>query len=188
MKRFSFMERAGHPRHGAAGRVFDRPDWIASARRALDHVRTRMWREGRLLATYKDGRAHLAAYLDDYAMLAAALLECWSASTSKPTWTSRARSPSAARTVRGRRGGGFFFTAKDHETLLYRPKPSNDSACPRKRRGGVRSRQACALTGEERYARAALRTVEAFFPLMRSHPGAAGRLHRRSMRSLRRSR
>ena len=34
-----------------------------------------MWRDGRLLATCKDGRAHLNAYLDDYAFLIAALLE-----------------------------------------------------------------------------------------------------------------
>ena len=34
-----------------------------------------MWRDGRLIATYKDGRAHLNAYLDDYALLIAALLE-----------------------------------------------------------------------------------------------------------------
>jgi len=58
-----------------AGRVFGRAAWIASARRALDFIRNRMWRDGRLLATYKDGRAHLAAYLDDYAYLMAALIE-----------------------------------------------------------------------------------------------------------------
>src|SRR3989475_5035 len=58
-----------------AGRVFGREPWIASARRALDFIRSRMWRDGRLLATSKDGHAHLAAYLDDYAYLMAALIE-----------------------------------------------------------------------------------------------------------------
>src|SRR5205823_13987415 len=58
-----------------AGRVFGREDWTASARRALDFIRGRMWQSGRLLATYKDGRAHLNAYLDDYAFLIAALIE-----------------------------------------------------------------------------------------------------------------
>ena len=41
----------------------------------MDFVRHHLWRDGRLLATYKDGRAHLPAYLDDYAFLADALLE-----------------------------------------------------------------------------------------------------------------
>ncbi len=35
-----------------AGRVFGRAEWLASARRALEFIRTTMWREGRLLATY----------------------------------------------------------------------------------------------------------------------------------------
>src|SRR5882672_3410354 len=58
-----------------AGRVFARKDWIASARRALDFVRRELWKKGRLLATAKDGHAHLDAYLDDHACLLAALLE-----------------------------------------------------------------------------------------------------------------
>ena len=52
-----------------AARVFGRPEWLSSARRASEFIRREMWREGRLLATYKDGRAHLNAYLDDYAYL-----------------------------------------------------------------------------------------------------------------------
>src|SRR5205814_5283293 len=58
-----------------AGRAFGRDDWLASARHAFDFLRARLWRDGRLLATYKDGRAHLNAYLDDYAFLIAAALE-----------------------------------------------------------------------------------------------------------------
>jgi uncharacterized protein YyaL (SSP411 family) len=63
--------------------------------------------------------------------------------------------------------------------LLYRPKPSNDSALPSG--NGVAAfalGRLAALTGDERYARAALRTVEAFSPLMRSHPGGLGTLAR----------
>jgi len=161
-----------------AGRVFDRPDWIASARRALDHVRSRMWRDGRLLATYKDGRAHLAAYLDDYAMLAAALLELLAGEYEQADLDfARALADVLLEQFEDDEAGGFFFTAKDHETLLYRPKPSNDSALPSG--NGVAAfalGRLAALTGEERYARAALRTVEAFFPLMRSHPGGCGTL------------
>jgi len=161
-----------------AGRVFDRPDWIASARRALDHVRSRMWRDGRLLATYKDGRAHLAAYLDDYAMLAAALLELLECEYKQADLDfARGLADVLLGQFEDGETGGFFFTAKDHETLLYRPKPSNDSALPSG--NGVAAfalGRLAALTGDERYARAAVRTVEAFFPLMRSHPGGCGTL------------
>src|ERR1019366_9318005 len=47
--------------------VFNRPDWLHSAQRAMDFVRNTLWRDGKLLATYKDGKAHLNAYLDDHA-------------------------------------------------------------------------------------------------------------------------
>ncbi|MGH8208561.1 MAG: thioredoxin domain-containing protein, partial [Steroidobacteraceae bacterium] len=58
-----------------AARTLERPDLAASATRALDFIRGTLWRDGRLLATYKDGRAHLNAYLDDYVYLADAVLE-----------------------------------------------------------------------------------------------------------------
>ncbi|MCZ7565982.1 MAG: thioredoxin domain-containing protein [Burkholderiales bacterium] len=58
-----------------AAAVFGREEWLASARRALDFVRAKLWNGERLLATYKDGHAHLNAYVDDYAFLIAALLE-----------------------------------------------------------------------------------------------------------------
>ena len=58
-----------------AARVLHRPDLADAATAAVDFIHRTLWRDGRLLATYKDGRAHLPAYLDDYAFLADALLE-----------------------------------------------------------------------------------------------------------------
>ena len=58
-----------------AARALRRPDLADAAMAAVDFIRHTLWRDGRLLATYKDGRAHLPAYLDDYAFLADALLE-----------------------------------------------------------------------------------------------------------------
>ena len=52
-----------------AGRLLDRPAFVESATSALDFVTENLWRDGRLLATTKDGRAHLPAYLDDYTYL-----------------------------------------------------------------------------------------------------------------------
>ncbi|MDP1996027.1 MAG: thioredoxin domain-containing protein, partial [Gallionella sp.] len=58
-----------------AGRMLDEPAWLASAQRAADFIRAVLWQNSRLLATCKDGKAHLNAYLDDYAFLLDALLE-----------------------------------------------------------------------------------------------------------------
>ena len=58
-----------------AGRLLGRADFIASAERALDFIRATLWKNDRLLASYKDGRAVLPAYLDDYAFLMDGVLE-----------------------------------------------------------------------------------------------------------------
>ena len=155
-----------------AGRIFGREDWIASARRAFDFLRSRLWRDGRLLATYKDGRAHLNAYLDDHAFLVAAALELLQARFSGEDLAFAAR---LADTVLGQfedaEGGGFFFTGRDHERLILRPKPGHDQATPSG--NGVAAwalQRLAAVTGEPRYARAARRTLELFYPGMIDHP------------------
>jgi uncharacterized protein YyaL (SSP411 family) len=155
-----------------AGRVFGRPEWIASARRAFDFIRERMWRERRLLATYKDGRAHLNAYLDDYAFLIAAALELAQAEFSlADLQLARELAEVLLEQFEDPQAGGFFFTAKDHEALIHRPKPGQDHAAPAGNAvaASVLARLA-ALTGEERYARAARRTLELFHPAMREMP------------------
>jgi uncharacterized protein YyaL (SSP411 family) len=155
-----------------AGRVFGRADWIASARRAFDFIRACMWRERRLLATYKDGRAHLNAYLDDYAFLIDAALELLQAEFSVADLAfARALADVLLEQFEDSQGGGFFFTAKDHEQLIHRPKPGQDQATPAGNAVAAAAlARLAALTGDERYARAAQRTVELFYPAMRQYP------------------
>ncbi|HEX6268157.1 MAG TPA: thioredoxin domain-containing protein [Burkholderiales bacterium] len=155
-----------------AARVFGRAEWLVSARRAVDFIRAAMWRDARLLATYKDGRAHLNAYLDDYAFLIAALAELMQAEF-RPgdlAWACELAEVLLAR-FEDAEAGGFFFTASDHEQLILRPKPGHDNATPS---GNAVAAWAlgrlAALTGEERYARSAQRTIELFFPQMRDYP------------------
>jgi uncharacterized protein YyaL (SSP411 family) len=155
-----------------AGRVFGKPEWIASARRALDFVRSRMWRDGRLLATYKDGRAHLNAYLDDYAFLIAALLELLQAQyRGEDLEFAESLADTLLAQFEDREAGAFYFTAADHERLIQRPKSGHDSAMASG--NGMAAwalNRLAALTGETRYARAAERTLELFHPWMREHP------------------
>jgi hypothetical protein len=155
-----------------AGRALGRPEWIRSARRALEFVRGRMWRDGRLLATCKDGRAHLNAYLDDYAFLLAAVLETMQAEFRlEDLKYAEALAEVLLEQFEDREGGGFFFTARDHEPLIQRPKPGHDQATPSG--NGIAAwalGRLAALTGEARYALAAERTLELFYPLMRDYP------------------
>ena len=157
-----------------AGTVFGRPEWIESARRAMGFIRNHMWRDGRLLATARDGRAHLSAYLDDHAFLIAALLELLPAGFSAVDLEfAEQLAEVMLEQFEDPERGGFFFTARDHEKLLHRPKPGTDNATPSG--NGVAAwvlGRLAALTGEDRYARAAERTLELFSPAMRER--AAG--------------
>ena len=114
-----------------AGRLLGRADFIDSAQRAFDFIHVHMWKDERLLATYKDGRAHLNAYLDDYAFLLDAGLELLQARWRDGDLTFLIE---LAETLLDRfedkTGGGFFFTSDDHEQLIHRPKPASDEAIP----------------------------------------------------------
>ena len=155
-----------------AGRVCGRDDWLASARRALDFIRREMWKDGRLLATCKDGRAHLNAYLDDYAYLLKAALELLQAEFDAGLLAFAEALGNALLVHFEDKAGGFWFTSHDHEALIHRVKTGHDNATPSG--NGV---AACALqrlghlTGETRFLDAADRTLRLYYPDMQRQPG-----------------
>ncbi len=161
-----------------AGRVFGKPEWLASARRALEFLHAHMWRDGRLLATYKDGRAHLGAYLDDYAYLIVALLELLQAEyRGKDLEFAQSLAAVLLEQFEDEEAGGFFFTARDHERLIHRPKPGHDNAMASGNgMAAFALNRLAALTGDVRYARAAERTLALFYPPMLERPSGYGML------------
>jgi len=156
-----------------ASAVFGRDDWLASAKKSLAFIRGRMWQSGRLLATYKDGKAHLNAYLDDYAFLLAALLELLQAEFDPGTLAyAEELAEVLLEQFEDREKGGFFFTSHDHEKLIHRPKPGYENATPSG--NGVAAfalQRLHFLTGEPRYALAAERTLAQFHAELSEHPG-----------------
>src|SRR5207237_1413866 len=80
---------------------------------------------------YKNGRAHLNAYLDDHAYLLAALLELMQTSfrAQDLSWAIEIADALLQR-FEDSASGGFFFTSHDHEALIHRPKPAHDNATP----------------------------------------------------------
>jgi len=159
-----------------AARVFGNARWLESARRALDHIRGTLWRGGRLLATAKDGRAHLDAYLDDYAYLLAALIEIMQTQfrAEDLAWA-REVGDSLMNRFHDGAEGGFFFTSHEHERLIHRPKPGPDNATPSGNAVAAWALERLAmLTGEMRFSEAARGTVALFRPQMERIPAAFG--------------
>ncbi len=157
-----------------AGRALHRPDLTAAASTAIDFIRHHLWREGRLLATHKDGRSHLEAYLDDYAFLADALLELlqsrWRSSDLE---FARELIDVLLAKFEDADGGGFYFTASDHERLIHRSKTFSDDSMPSGNgvAASVLGRMGY-LLGEVRYLDAAERTLKAAWTAMREYPQA----------------
>ena len=161
-----------------AARVLDRPDWLASARRALDFIRGTLWQGERLLATHKDGKSHLNAYLDDYAFLLAALLEVLQADfrAADLAWA-EALGDALLESFQDDAAGGFFFTSHDHERLIHRPKPGHDNATPSG--NGVAAwalNRLSYLSGETRFQRAAEATLSLYWPALSRSPAGFGSL------------
>jgi uncharacterized protein YyaL (SSP411 family) len=114
-----------------AARVLGREAYLDSGERALRYLRTTLWRDGRLLATCKDGRAHLNAYLDDYAFLIDALLELLQTRFRREDLDFALELAEVLLDqFRDPEEGGFFFTGRDHEALIHRPKPLGDESTP----------------------------------------------------------
>ncbi len=155
-----------------AARVFGRADWLASARRALDFIRTTMWRDERLLATSKDGRAHLNAYLDDYAFLLSAVLEMMQADfRADELEFAEDLAEVLLEQFEDRASGGFWFTSHDHEKLIQRTKPGHDNATPSGNGVAAFALQRLGhIIGETRYLTAAERTIALFYPAMQKNP------------------
>ena len=149
-----------------AARVFARADWLDSARRAMDFLCRTVWHDGRLLATYKDGRAHLNAYLDDHAFLIDALLELMeTAFEPRDLVLARRLADTLLERFEDRECGGFFFVSHDHETLILRPKSGHDNATPSGNGVAALALQRLGhLVGETRYLDAAERTLKLFYP------------------------
>jgi hypothetical protein len=161
-----------------AGRVLERPDFIASAERAMDFLHAQLWRDQRLLATHKDGKSHLNAYLDDHVFLIAGALELLQARFRRSDLDfALALADNVLEHFEDESHGGFYFTGDDHEKLVYRPKPVSDDAIPSG--NGIAARvlgQLGHLTGNLNYVHAAERTVEALYSGMLQQPSAHGAL------------
>ena len=154
-----------------AARALNRADFADSATRALDFIRKTLWRGGRLLATYKDGRAHLNAYLDDYVYLADAVLELQQVRFRSDELAFAQQLLEAVLDHFSDPEGGFFFTSDDHETLIHRSKSFSDDATPAG--NGIAAfvlQRMGYLLGEPRYLEAAERTIRAAWPALEKYP------------------
>ena len=169
-----------------AAKVLDPQFWRADAERyrefairAADFVLKSMSRpDGRLLHTWRHGNAKLDAYLDDYAYLVNALLTLYEATFNERWIEEAARLADLMRQhFEDQEGGGFFFTADDHEQLIARNKDFHDASVPS---GNGMAATALIrlgkLTVRTEYLESANRAILVGLPTIERSPMAAGQL------------
>ena len=159
------------------GRALGRPDYVAAAVRNVEFLLGQMRRDGRLLRTWKTGEAKLNGYLEDYAMVAAALVDVYEATFDR-RWLDEARAlaDDMLRLFWDDAVDGFYDTGSDHERLIVRPRNLYDNAVPCGSSVAIETLlRLSVLTGEERYQSHALRALRVMGDLMGRHPTAFGR-------------
>ena len=160
-----------------AGRALGRADYVAAAVRNAEFVLGSMRRDGRLMRTWKAGQARLNGYLEDYAMVAAALVTLYEATFDR-RWLDAARGLVAEllRLFWDETLEGFYDTGIDHERLIVRPRNLYDNAVPSGSSVAIEALLRLAeLTGDRAYEQRAVAALRPMADLMSRHPTAFGR-------------
>ena len=114
-----------------AARAFDDAGYRQVAVESATFVFDSLVRDDRVVRSFKDGRARIAGYLEDYASLGLAALALYELTFDK-VWLDRARdlSESMVRWFWDDAAGVFYDTASDQERLITRPREVTDNATP----------------------------------------------------------
>jgi hypothetical protein len=159
--------------------ILDQPQYLAAAEKAANFVRNEMSRpDGRLLHTWRNGKAKLDAYLDDYSYLINALITLYEA-TFRESWIDEANrlADLLVQHFEDKTSGGFFYTADDHEQLIARNKDLHDASIPS---GNAMAATALIrlgkLLGNATYLESASRTLAFAKSTLEKMPAASGQM------------
>jgi len=152
----------------------DNETYYQSAEKALSFIHATMWKENRLIASYKDGKGHLNAYLDDYAYLLDAILTMLALRWDNK-WLAFALELSDVLLDKfmDQEQGGFYFTSHDHEPLLQRRRDFMDDATPSGNAIAARALLHLGyLTGNRKLIAAAEGTLKSAWQAIQQYPHA----------------
>jgi uncharacterized protein YyaL (SSP411 family) len=147
------------------------PAYLEAANHTVDFIFTKMFRDGRLLHTYKNGTAKILGYLDDYAFLAAGLLDLFEATLNRAHLDRAVELAEIMSEEFWDEAGGGFFYRRSHERLIAQSKPVFDGSIPS---GNAVATQLLLrlyhYTGKEEYLKRAERILRAYYNAMESQP------------------
>lgn len=161
-----------------ASAILQNGEYLEIAQKNADFLINTLQKSGYLLRTYKDGKAKLNAYLEDYANLADGLLELFQVSGEIEYLKQAKRLADLMITeFWDEENGGFFFTGNNHEELIVRSKDYYDNATPSGNSVAADVLLKLAkLTGDEKYERFAVTVLRLVVPQIRRFPQGFGRV------------
>jgi uncharacterized protein len=158
-----------------AGAALGRDEYRQAALHCAEFVWSELRDErGRLRRSWKDCKAPLAGYLEDYAYLVEALLTLYEA-TFEVKWFDAARDTAELmiELFADPERGGFFTTAHDHESLIARRKDVDDHPIPSGNSSAAYGLlRLAALTGESEYEGHAVGVLQLLTRAASQHPHA----------------
>jgi len=153
-------------------KISPQPSCVDAAKRTIDFIFAKLFRDGFLLHTYKDGQAKLLGFLDDYAFIAVGLLDLYEALFDRSA-LERAidLGEIMLREFWDDDGGGLFYTGVSQEKLISRAKPIFDASIPS---GNAMATQLLLrlhhLTGDQRYYQYAEKVLRSYYEAMENQP------------------
>jgi len=114
-----------------AAKVLGEERFEKAARQAAEFVLKRLAQGSTLRRCWIGGKARFKAYLDDYTFFGAALLDLFEL-TQEARYLDQAIAfaDTTSQLFSDERHGGYYFTPRDHERLLQRPKTGHDHSLP----------------------------------------------------------
>ncbi len=112
-----------------AARTLGREAHLRAAQDLARFLRRELWRDGLLLRTWRGGRAHTPAFLEDYGAVACGLLDLYQADFD-PAWARWARELGEGILAAFQDPAGGFFASPARHDLPIRQKPLHDGAMP----------------------------------------------------------
>lgn len=163
-----------------AAQVLHEPKYAGLAAKAADYILGTMRKSDSTLyrTTTIGTQPKLNAYLEDYTFLLDALVTLYEA-TFDPRWIREALSLSDVLIDQfwDPANGGFFYTGKNHESLIARTKDPHDSSIPSGNSKAVMAfLKLSKLTGRTDLFDKAEQTLQLFSGLLGSSPMAAGQM------------
>jgi uncharacterized protein len=163
-----------------AGQALERSDYVARGLAALDFVANHLRaREGTLLRTTgAGGQPRLPGYLEDYAFVLEGMIALYEASWMGPCLSMAIRlADKMIEQFWDPAEAGFFYTGRDHESLIARTKDQHDSSIPSGNGVAVTALLRLAtLSSRDDLREKADKTLQLFRGLMEASPMAAGQM------------